>query len=196
MASGSPSDVAEVVIGLARKRPPTLGSGRLVCIDGPGGSGKSTLADALVTLEPAGRVVHMDDLYDGWSGLRHVTDQLGELLRPLSRDEPGSYRRYDWHAKAFAETVTVQPAPLLVLEGVASAAAAYVELATVVVWVEVPPDLRLQRGLERDGEELRGRWLQWMAEEDRLFAAEATTGRADVVVDGTGTMPPEVRGPR
>ena len=195
MASGSPSDVAEVVLGLARTRPPTLGSGRLVCIDGPGGSGKSTLADALGTREPAGRVVHMDDLYDGWSGLRHVTDQLGSILLPLSRDEPGSYRRYDWHAKAFAETVTVEPAPLLVLEGVA-AAAAYAELSTVVVWVEVPPDLRLRRGLERDGEELRGQWLHWMAEEDRLFAAEATAGRADVVVDGTGARPPEVRGPR
>ena len=193
MASGSPSEVARVVLDLAGTRPPTLGSGRLVCIDGPGGSGKSTLADALVSLEPTGRIVHMDDLYAGWTGLRHVSDQLGRLLLPLAEDEPGSYRRYDWHAKEFAETVTVDPGPLLVLEGVASAAAAYAHLSTVVVWVEVPAELRLQRGLERDGEALRGQWLQWMAEEDRLFAAEATAQRADVVVDGTGTRPPRVR---
>ena len=195
MASGSPSEVARVVLELAETRPPTLGSGRMVCVDGPGGSGKSTLADALIALEPSGRIVHMDDLYDGWTGLRHVTDQLGRLLLPLAEDEPGSYRRYDWHAKAYAETVTVEPGPLLVLEGVSSAPAAYSHLATAVVWVEVPADLRLRRGLERDGDALRGQWLQWMAEEDRLFAAEGTAERADVVVDGTGTRPPEVRTP-
>ena len=193
MASGSPSDVAELVLGLADTRPPTLGSGRLVCIDGPGGSGKSTLAEALVGLAPAGRVVHMDDLYDGWEGLGRVTDQLATLLLPLAEGRPGSYRRYDWHAKAFAETVTVEPVPLLVVEGVGSAAAAYSTLATLVVWVEAPRDERLQRGLARDGEELRRQWLRWMADEDRLFAEERTAERADVVVDGTGTEPPEIR---
>ena len=193
MASGSPSDVAGLVLGLAEARPPTLGSGRLVCIDGPGGSGKSTLAAALVDLQPAGRVVHMDDLYDGWEGLARVTDQLAGLLLPLAEGRPGSYRRYDWHAKAFAETVTVKPVPLLVVEGVGSAAAVYSTLATVVVWVEAPREQRLQRGLARDGEDLRGQWLQWMAAEERHFASEGTRRRADVVVDGTGLRPPEVR---
>ena len=194
MASGSPSDVAEVVLRLAEGRPPTLGAGRLVCLDGPGGSGKSSLAEALGRLAASSRIVHMDDLYDGWTGLSHVTDQLATLLLPLARGEHGSYRRYDWHARAFAETVTVEPTPLLVLEGVGSASSAYAHLATVVVWVDAPRDLRLRRGLERDGPELRDQWLRWMAEEDRLFAQERTAGRADVVVDGTGSTPPVVRG--
>lgn len=193
MASGSPSDVARLVLDLALARPPTLGSGRLVCIDGPAGSGKSTLADALVGLEPAGRVVHMDDLYDGWEGLARVTDQLAGLLLPLAEGRPGSYRRYDWHAKAYAETVTVEPVPLLVVEGVGSAAAAYSALATVVVWVEAPREQRLRRGLERDGEGMRADWERWMADEDRLFAAEDTRRRAHVLVDGTGERPPTLR---
>lgn len=183
------------MLGLAQARPPTLGSGRLVCIDGPGGSGKSTLADALVGLEPAGRVVHMDDLYDGWEGLARVSDQLASLLLPLAEDRPGSYQRYDWHGRAFAETVTVEPVPLLVVEGVGSAAAAYSALATVVVWVEAPREQRLRRGLARDGEELRGQWVRWRADEARLFASEDTRRRADVVVDGTGAHPPTIRGP-
>ena len=46
----SPSEVAGVVVDLALRRPPTLGDGRLVCIDGPAGSGKTTLAAEVAAL--------------------------------------------------------------------------------------------------------------------------------------------------
>jgi pantothenate kinase-related protein Tda10 len=77
-------DGAARVLELATGRPPTLGRGRLVCVDGPAGSGKSTLASALVRLAPDAVVVHMDDLYAGWDGLPDVADQLEGLLRPLA----------------------------------------------------------------------------------------------------------------
>ena len=52
-------DTARRVLDLALDRPPTLGHGRLVCVDGPAGSGKSTLAAALAHLAPArGRGPH------------------------------------------------------------------------------------------------------------------------------------------
>jgi len=193
VVSGSPSEVARLVLDLALARPATLGSGRLICVDGPAGSGKSTLAEAIAALEPSARVVHMDDLYDGWPGLPNAAAQFPTLLDPLSRNEPGSYRRYDWHARAFAESVTVDPVSLLVLEGVSSAAPAYAHLVTVVVWVEAPSDLRLTRGLARDGQGSRAEWQQWMAEETEVLAGQRTRDRADVLVDGTGTRPPEIR---
>ena len=186
-------DAGRLVLDLATGRPPTLGSGRLVCVDGPGGSGKTTLASAIAERHAAARVVHMDDLYAGWSGLHDVAAQLGSLLDPLSRDEVGSYRRYDWHTGSWAETVEVPPGPLLVLEGVASAARSHAHLATVTVWVSAPADLRLRRGLERDGAALRSRWEAWMREEDLLFARERVEERADVLVDGTGDQPPTLR---
>ena len=43
------SNAAEV-LSLARSRPPTLGSGRLICVDGPAGSGKTTLAEEVASL--------------------------------------------------------------------------------------------------------------------------------------------------
>jgi uridine kinase len=165
---------------LLAERPATLGGGRLVCLDGPAGSGKTTLAEAFQA-----PVVHMDDLFEGWSGLPRIDAQLDGLLGPLSEGRAGSYRRYDWLAGEYAETVAVEPAPLLVLEGVGSGARRFESLQTVLVWVEAPYDVRLRRGLERDGDAFAPHWEQWAADEQELFAREQTRQRADVVVDGT-----------
>ncbi len=173
------------MLALVVARAPTLGAGRLVCVDGPAGSGKTTLAHGLAAATGA-PVVAMDDLYDGWTGLGSVDDQLGSLLLPLAAGRPGRHRRYDWAAGAFAGTVTVAPSPLLVVEGVGSGSATYAGLATVLAWVEAPRAVRLRRGVQRDGEHLRERWLAWQAAEDAHHAAHRTRARADVLVDGVG----------
>ena len=131
--------------------------------------------------------MHLDHLYDGWSGLATVADQLGPLLRPLGEGRPGCYRRYDWVAGAFAETVVVDPPGpdgLLVLEGVGAGASAYADLQSLLVWIEVPRDLRLSRGIARDGDHLRDEWLAWQESEDAHFAAARTRERADLLLDG------------
>ena len=184
---------ARAVVDLALSRPPTLGAGRLVCVDGPAGSGKTTLAAAIAGRHAGARIVHMDDLYDGWDGLPRVSDQLPWLLAPLARGEVGAYRRYDWHAGRYAEEVPVGPGPLLVLEGVGSGARAVAGLVTVLVWVCAPPELRRARGLARDGEAMAPEWDRWMADEAIHLAAERTEARADVLVDGTGGRPVVVR---
>jgi hypothetical protein len=66
------------------------------------------------------------------------------------------------------------------------------ELA-LAVFVSAPRDLRLARGLARDGEELRPRLLRWLAAEDAHFAADRTVEAADVLVDGA---PDETHDPR
>jgi uridine kinase len=184
---------AQAVLELTLGRSPTLGAGRLIAIDGPAGSGKTSLAAAIAALAPGARVVHMDDLYAGWSGLRRVTEQLDPLLRPLAAGESGRYRRFDWHADAFAETVPVPPVPLLILEGVGSGSSAHAGLVTTLVWVSAPHDLRMRRGIERDGDAFAPYWEQWARDEAELFAREQTEARADVHLDGTGATPPAVR---
>ena len=192
MVTATPSEVAAAVLARARALPATLGSGRLVCVDGPAGSGKTTLAAAIA--EQAGApVIHMDSLYDGWDGLPRVTGQLDDLLLPLADDRPGHYLRYDWDLQEYVETVTVEPVPLLVLEGVGSGSRAHAGLCTVLAWVEAPADLRLARGLERDGAPLEDHWRQWMHDEAEHFAREATRDRAGLVVDGTGLQEPVSR---
>ena len=50
------------------------------------------------------------------------------------------------------------PRPLLVLEGVGSGRPRVADLVTVLVWVEAPHDVRLARGLERDGDDVAPHW--------------------------------------
>jgi len=173
------------ILRLALDRQPTLGEGRLVCFDGPAGSGKTTWAAAIGQLAPGSLGIHMDDLFPGWSGLPLVDEQLHHLLTPLAEGRPGGYRRYDWLAGEFAETVRVDPVPLLLLEGVGSGASRFGPLQTALVWVEAPHDERMRRGIERDGDAFAPYWEQWATDEGELFARERTRERADVVVDGT-----------
>lgn len=170
--------LAEVTDALIA-RPPTLGTGRLLCVDGPSGSGKSTLAGTVAAKLDA-PLLRMDDLYDGWDCLDRLDPLVLPVLEPLARDESSSYRRYDWHEGAFAETHRLDPAPVLVLEGVGAGSRAWSHLCTLLVWVEAPSDVRLERSVARDGEELRPRLERWMADEVLLFAREGTRERADL----------------
>lgn len=191
-SEASPEAVAELVVDLAAARPPTLGSGRLVCVDGPAGSGKTTLAAALAERTGAS-VVHMDDLMHGWEHATDTTAQLRGLLQPMADGRPGRYAEWDWHEHRVAREVGVAVAPWLVVEGVGSGNPEVAPLITVLVWVEADDDLRLARGLERDGVAMREHWLGFMRDEAQMFAAHRTRERSDVVVDGTGAVAPVVR---
>jgi hypothetical protein len=127
-------------------------------------------------------VVHTDDLLEGWTGLPGLPARLDPLLLPLADGLPGRYLRWDWHADAYAGWVEVQPPPLLVVEGVGSGNRRHAALSTALVWVAAGDDVRLERGLARDGAAARPHWERWMADEAAHFVDEGTAGRADVVV--------------
>lgn len=176
-----PGAAATRVLQHALSRPTTLGSGRLVCLDGPAGSGKTTLAAAIVE-RSRGHVVHLDDLYPGWRGLPEVTGLVRLMLAALAAGRTGHYRRFDWEADAFAEWRQVPPGGLLVLEGVGSGCRAWSELTTTLAWVEAPRDVRRTRGLVRDGPDAAELWRKWAVEEDAVFARERTRTRADLSI--------------
>lgn len=182
--------------GRVSRADPLLGPVRLVCVDGPAGSGKTTLADALArALRGAGSgavaVIHLDDLYEGWSGLGGVWDRVeAQLLGPLGRGEPARWQRYDWVEGRFAEWHDLPVPDVLVLEGCGSAPRDVDGRAVLRLFVEAPPRLRLRRGLDRDGEAMRAEWVRWQVLEAAHFATEQTRERADVVVDGTAPLLP------
>jgi len=174
--------------------PPGLGSTRLVSVDGPAGSGKTTVASRLAAAAEAHGVrvqlVHMDDLYEGWDGAVRGFEVLRDhVLARLADGKEGRYRRYDWVAGGYAE-VHLIPATveLLIVEGVTSADRGVEPWPSLRIWVETSNALRLDRGIERDGEQLRDRWLEWMRWERDHFAVQRTRDRADLVVDGAPTI--------
>ncbi|NUR08638.1 MAG: 4-amino-4-deoxy-L-arabinose transferase [Nocardioidaceae bacterium] len=159
---------------------------RIVCLDGPAGAGKTTMAAAVVAAAPGDvALLHMDDVYEGWSGLAAGMEVVArDVVGPLLEGRPGRYRRWDWYAMAYAEEHEVSPGDLLVVEGVGSGNVVYADATTLLVWVDGPPDVRLERGVARDGEGLRAQWAGWTAQEETVFAAHRTRQRADLVVDG------------
>ncbi|MFC7501684.1 uridine kinase [Nocardioides sp. GCM10030258] len=174
----SPSEV----LAAALARPATLGAGRLICIDGLAGSGKTTLAAAVASLAPEAVVIGTDEMLEGWRGLPGLGASIDALLRPLASGETGQWRRWDWVADGWAETRDVTPGPLLILEGVGSAASSYDDLVTLLVWVEADRETRLARGLARDGDDQLDHWLTWLDDETALHERENTRARADIVI--------------
>jgi hypothetical protein len=101
----------------------------------------------------------------------------------LAAGRAGGYRRFDWLQAAYAEWVPVSPVPLLVLEGVGAGSLGVADLVTVLVWIEAPREVRMSRGLERDGEAYAPYWEAWAVAERDHLAQQRTRERADLRFD-------------
>jgi uridine kinase len=78
----------------------------------------------------------------------------------------------------------IEPTGIVILEGVTASRQAFQPYLSYSIWIETPRDLRLRRGLERDGEDARAQWERWMEAEDRYIETERPAERADIVLAG------------
>ena len=153
---------------------------RVVLIDGRSGSGKTTLADDLAGALDL-RVVHMDDLYEGWEGLRAGSDYAWQrILEPLSRGETARWNRWDWHASARAEEHALAPGEAFVLEGCGSLSRRAAGVAGLAIWLELDEEERHRRAAQRDGDD--SWWSGWRAQEDAFYAAERSSSLAGLAL--------------
>ena len=186
-------DVEAGLAELILSRTPRLGPVRLVAIDGPSGAGKSRFAERL-GVRLSAPVVHTDDLLEGWDDQFTFWTRLEErVLEPLRHGRPARYRRYDWRLGAFAgPPVRVEPAGVVLLDGVSSARRAIRPELSGAVFVTAPPELRLARAMARDGSRdlaYRAYLERWRHAEDVHFAEDGTAAQADLLVDGAAPAP-------
>jgi len=159
---------------------------KIVAIDGYGGSGKSELADRLACKLGETTVVRTDDFARpnvvGWEW-----DRLrAQVLEPLTSDSPGRYPRYDWDSDRPAEWHEIPVGGTLIVEGVSSMRDELGRYWDYAIWLDCPHELRLQRGIERDGEAMRSKWTDvWIPEEDAYFNAQRPDKKADLVIDSS-----------
>jgi uridine kinase len=169
------------------------GAVRFVGVDGLGGAGKTTFATRLAAAANGAPVVHTDDFASHDVPLDWAARFLDEVIDPLLAGRPATFYPYDWVARRPAPApLTIEPAPIVVIEGVSATRAAWRDRLALRIWVECPRDLRLQRGLARDGEALREFWRSWMAAEDDYVATENPRAHADLVIDGAAAATDQV----
>lgn len=164
----------------------------IILVDGRTGSGKTTFATALQNRlfqkgESAPRVIHMDDLYEGWDGLQAGVDYLiRQILSPLSRREGASWQEYDWasgeRSGIWREFRGGTP---LIIEGVGSLSRVASEQADVTIWLEADQEIRRARLTERQGPgDGDGSWfVMWSAQEADFYAREKSDEIADLVIE-------------
>ena len=165
------------------------GSTRVITIDGPAGSGKTTLAASLASALADSYIIHMDDLYDGWS--QDLDRELAEriessILEPLRNGAQPRYRKYDWHVGAFTDLVTVPRSQYVILDGVGSGNPLLRNSVALAIWIESEPQSLVGRVLDRDGEHLRDDILRWQQHESEYFAAQNVKQAADLHLRGDG----------
>jgi energy-coupling factor transporter ATP-binding protein EcfA2 len=129
-------DLARHADGL-RSLPPSCGPVRLVAVDGHAGSGKSTFAARLAAALGGAPVLHLDDLATheelfGWTGRL-----MEQVILPLSRGEAARYAPYDWTERRFGPARTLEPAPVVLVEGVGAGRREVRPWLAALCWMEV-----------------------------------------------------------
>lgn len=157
---------------------------RLVGIDGCGGAGKTTFATRLAHAAGGAPIVHTDDFASHEIPMQWWPRLLEQVVEPLLANQRATYTAYDWVNRTDGPTITVEPRPIVIIEGVGATRSAWRDRLAVSIWIDAPREERLRRGLARDGEELADFWREWRVAEDAYVAAENPQERVDVLVDG------------
>jgi uridine kinase len=198
-------------------RVPTLDRPVLVAVDGADGAGKTKFADALcLALTDLGQVVvraSVDDFHHPrtfrhalgrtadtvWARSFDVAALRRELLDPWRRGSGSAYRRrwHDLESDAYVDDAprSVPERGVLLVDGVFVQRPELADVWDLVVWLEVPAEVRVARMASRDGT------VADVADPDqqRYLGAQRIyreccdpAARADVVVDNTDWPTPRL----
>lgn len=158
----------------------------IVLIDGRAGSGKSTFAEVLQQIlfkkgESLPRLIHMDDLYEGWEGLALGSEYLNRfILAPLTHGIRAHWQIWDWEKNQRDQWREFSGGTPLIIEGCGSISARSSENALIRIWLEAAEETRRKRWLEREGGDAM--FDTWAAQELDFYAREKTKSLCDLVI--------------
>jgi uridine kinase len=156
----------------------------IVLIDGRAGSGKSTFAEQLQQQlfrdgESAPRVIHMDNIFEGWEGLSLGSDYMVRfILNPLARTETASWQDWSWVKNERSSWREFSGGTPLIVEGCGALTERSKEHAFLSLWLEAREETRRARWIER--ERHLDKFDFWAAQELDFYAREKSQSLADL----------------
>ena len=162
----------------------------IILIDGRAGSGKSTLAERIQNElfrqgESMPRIVHLDDLYEGWHGLAAGVEYLQRfVLNPLLTNQTASWQEYNWELGKRDRWREFSGGTPLIIEGCGSLNQFTSTIAQLSIWLEVDEATRRSRWLERDGDAFNEYFEIWAAQELDFIAREKSPTLANYLLQG------------
>jgi len=166
----------------------------LVAIDGRCGSGKTTLAEAINELRGY-PIVYMDHFYPR---LKQRTEErlnepggnldrerfLKEVMAPLLRQEPFSYRPYNPMVHDFSPPISITPVDVVIIEGSYSLHPELISNYDLRIFMTVDMEERIRRIRERNGEAGLEMFIEkWIPMEEHYFKTFKTEDQCDFVFD-------------
>ena len=158
----------------------------IVLIDGRAGSGKSTFAEALQQQlfrdgESAPRVIHMDNIFEGWDGLALGSDYMVRfILQPLARQETASWQDWSWVKNQRSSWREFSGGTPLIVEGCGSLTERSKEHADFSIRLEASEETRRARWIQR--ERHLDKFDFWAAQELDFYSREKSQSLADLVI--------------
>lgn len=167
----------------------------IVLIDGRAGSGKSRFSQQLADLifqseKQLPKLIHMDDLYPGWNGLRAGSTYLNQnILQPVLSGKQANWQIWDWELGqrgAASEPAngwrSFEGGNLVLVEGCGAVSAASSEIADLAIWIESDIELRRTRFSTRDEGEFDSHWEAWAIQEDEFYQQEKSSDQCKIWV--------------
>jgi len=159
----------------------------IIAIDGPAGAGKTTLAHEIyLALAPkiSVNVIHMDDLYDGWDNAlgADLSAILKYLVNQHQKSSSAQIKRYNWSTSSFGESENIEPADLLILEGVGSGDKSLQDDLAALIWIDIDPEIGVMRVIDRDGYQVEDEMKKWLGTQQKYFSQHSTREKADFIL--------------
>jgi uridine kinase len=89
---------------------------------------------------------------------------------PFNENRVIKYQRYDWPSDILKDWVIIPESSNIIVEGVFSGRKELTPYYNLKIWIDCPDDIRLKRGVERDGLQIKEYWQNvWMKQEKEYY---------------------------